>query len=414
MHQRARPAYISNRIGGESTKTLVTINLGNFGSTGRIIDEISNWCRPKGIRTIKVIPDDIQNRPLDNDTILACSQFIRISSIRLSRLTGLNGFFPFLSTIRLIKRIKKTNPDIIHLHNLHNSYINLPVLFAFLKNANIKTIWTIHDCWSFTGHCTHFTIEKCDRWKTMCKNCTQYRKYPASIYDNSRLMFHLKKKWFTNIPNLTIVSPSFWLSSLIHQSFLSSYTNIVIHNGINLDVFKPTNSSFREKYNLAEKNIVLGVAFDWSYRKGLDVFVELARRLPEKYQIILVGVDSELEKDLTKKIITIKKTNSQSELAEIYTAANVFVNPTREEVFGLVNIEALACGTPVITFNTGGSPECIDSSCGIVVEQNDIDGLETAIISCCEISIIDSTSCIQRAKLFDTNKTCDKYYSLYE
>ena len=198
------------------------------------------------------------------------------------------------------------------------------------------------------------------------------------------------------------------------MSYMSQYPIKVIYNGIDLSVFKPTESDFRAKYGLENKKIVLGVAFDWGVRKGLDVFVELSKRLSDEYRIVLVGTNDQIDSALPSNIISIHRTQNQRELAEIYTAADVFANPTREEAFGLVNVEALACGTPGVTFRTGGSPECYDDTCGVVVEKNDIDAMEREIRRICETHPYDIESCIKFAQGFDMYDRYREYIDLYQ
>ena len=258
------------------------------------------------------------------------------------------------------------------------------MLFSYIKKHNVPTVWTLHDCWSFTGQCPYFTIVRCDKWKTGCHNCPQYKEYPASFYDNTKRMWKLKKKWFTGIGNMTIVTPSKWLAELAKESYLKEYPIEVINNGIDLDVFKPTPSNFRERYGIpAETHIVLGVSFAWGYRKGLDCFVEMAEKLGEQYQIVLVGTDDEIDKNLPQNIISIHRTQNQKELAEIYSAADVFAMPTREENYPTVNMEAIACGTPVVTFNTGGSPEMLNEKVDRVVPVDDVNEMMSEIKNIC-------------------------------
>lgn len=354
---------------------IVQINGGAKGSTGKIMFGIAELAKAQGYDVMCASPITTTNR----DAGEGCGYYrigtfnSRRINVLLSRITGFNGCFAWMETYRFLKKLDEFKPDIIHLHNLHDSYINLPMLFSYIKKNNIPVVWTLHDCWAFTGQCPHFTIAKCDRWKTGCYDCRQYHEYPSSLYDNTKKMWNLKKKWFTGIKNLTIVTPSKWLARLVKESYLKGYPVKVINNGINLNVFKPRKSYFREQYSIPPSRIiVLGVAFGWGYKKGLDCFIELANKLPkEEYQIVLVGTDDKVDEILPDNIISIHRTENQDELAEIYTAADVFVNPTREEVLGLVNIEAQACGTPVITFNTGGSPECVDENSGFVVDSFD-------------------------------------------
>lgn len=394
----------------------VLINSCNFGSTGNIMLEIAETAENGGYTAAVCYPQSRDNsrKQKEKDFIIG-TRFSRNIHLMLAEITGLNGCFSYCSTLKLLKKLDKFKPDIIHLHNLHNCYINLPMLFKYIKKHNIKTVWTLHDCWSFTGHCPHFDMIGCDKWKTGCYSCPQYKEYPKSLFDNSKYMYRLKKKWFTGIKDMTIVTPSEWLAGLVKESYLKDYPVKVINNGIDLNVFKPTESDFREKYALENKYIVLGVAFGWGRRKGLDVFVELARRLDkEKYKVVLVGTDDNIDKLLPDNIISIHRTQNQTELAEIYTAADVFANPTREENYPTVNMEALACGTPVVTFNTGGSPEMFDETCGAAVAKDDNDAMYNEIIRICEAKPYSMEACIKKAKGFDKNEKFGEYIRLYE
>ena len=361
---------------------IVQINGGAKGSTGKIMMGIAEVARAQGHEVMCASPITTTNRDAGED----CGYYrigtfnSRRLNVALARITGFNGCFAWFETYKLLKKIDEFKPDIIHLHNLHDSYINLPMLFSYIKKHNVPTVWTLHDCWAFTGQCPHFTIAKCDKWKVGCHNCPQYKEYPASLYDNTKKMWQLKKKWFTGVKNMTIVTPSEWLAGLARESYLKQYPIEVINNGIDLNVFKPTHSNFRKQYGIpGDKYIVLGVSFAWGYRKGLDCFVEMAEKLDERYQIVLVGTDDEIDKNLPQSIISIHRTQNQKELAEIYSAADVFAMPTREENSPTVNMEAIACGTPVVTFDTGGCAETVDTSTGIIVSENEIDKLIEAI-----------------------------------
>ena len=348
--------------------------------------------------------------------ILIGNIFSRNLHIKLAKLTGYNGCFSILSTWNCLRKIKKISPDLIHLHNLHNCYINLPMLFKFIKKYNIRVIWTLHDCWSFTGQCPHFTLAKCEKWKIGCYECQSYREYPQSRVDKTQKMWKLKKKWFTGINNMTIVTPSQWLADLVKQSFLKDYPVQVINNGIDLETFKPISSDFRQRYNISESQyVLLGVAFGWGKRKGLDVFVELSKRLDDKqYKIVLVGTDYSVDKMLPKNIISIHRTQNQTELAEIYSVADLFVNPTREENYPTVNMESIACGTPVLTFRTGGSSEILDDKTGYVVDAVDIDDLEKQIVCICTKQVFSEDDCLERAMKFANNIKFQEYINLYK
>lgn len=396
---------------------IVQINGGAKGSTGKIMMGIADIARTQGHEVMCASPITTTNRDAGED----CGYYrigtfnSRRVNVALARITGFNGCFAWFETYKLLKKIDEFKPDIIHLHNLHDSYINLPMLFSYIKKHNVPTVWTLHDCWAFTGQCPHFTMVKCDKWKAGCYGCPQYKEYPASLYDNTKKMWQLKKKWFTGVKNMTIVTPSEWLAGLARESYLKQYPIEVINNGIDLNVFKPTHSNFRKQYGIpGDKYIVLGVSFAWGYRKGLDCFVEMAEKLGEQYQIVLVGTDDEIDKNLPHNIISIHRTQNQKELAEIYSAADVFVMPTREENYPTVNMEAIACGTPVVTFDTGGSPEMLDDKTGIVVEANDIEATKKAIKDICEKKRCnDEEYIVAYSKNFDMKKGFAEYIELY-
>lgn len=394
---------------------IVEINSVAFGSTGNIMMMAAEAARRRGHEVMTICPKSRSNQIAASKPDLMFGHILlRNIGSQLAYYTGYSGCFSLYDTKCLIKKIKRFNPDIIHLHNLHSEYINIPMLFDYIKKSHIRTVMTLHDCWAMTGGCAHFALQKCDKWKTGCFDCRIYRDYPDSWKDNTRKMYSLKKKWFTGVGKLDIITPSYWLGNVVRDSYLGSYPIHVIHTGINLDVFKPTESDFRKRYGIEDKKIVLGVAFGWGYKKGLDVFQKLAEDLPRGYQIVLVGTDDNVDNQLPSNVISIHRTENQQELSKIYTVADVFVNPTREEVLGLVNIEALACGTPVITFRAGGSPECVDKSCGIVVEIDGVDGMRDSIITICKDRPFSSESCQAFAKHFDQKYVFDQYVDIYE
>lgn len=393
---------------------ILEINSLVSGSTGSVMLMIAQRARALGHVVLTATPKSHTNTRKALENHLNFGHIIlRNISAKLAFLTGSSGCFNYIDTLLFLRKIDKFKPDVIHLHNLHSEYINLPLLFRYIKRNNIQTVWTLHDCWSFTGGCAHFTLEQCDKWKTGCYDCRIYRNYPASYFDNTRKMWRLKKEWFTNVPSLTIVTPSKWLGNLVKQSYLKEYPVKVIHNGINLEMFRPNHSSFRQDYGLEGKKIVLGVAYGWGVKKGLDVMLRLSEKLPDTYRIVLVGTNDEVDKQLAPNIISIHRTENQRELAEIYTVADVFVNPTREDNFPTVNIESLACGAPVVTFKTGGSPECIDETCGVVVPVDNVEEMYNSIIRICEECLFHSDNCVKRAELFDQNKVYKNYTDLF-
>lgn len=286
-----------------------------------------------------------------------------------SRLTDKTGFASKKSTIKLINKLDEIRPDIIHLHNIHGYYINIELLFNYIKKHNIEVIWTLHDCWAFTGHCAYFDYVGCNKWIKGCYKCPQLNRYPISFKDNSKDNFLKKKELFSNV-NMTIITPSNWLANLVNKSFLNAYKTKVIYNGVDSKIFHYVKSNFRIDNNLENKKIILGVASTWDERKGLKDFIKLAEIIDSKTVIVLVGLNDKQISLLPNNIIGIKKTTNVKELVEIYSSADIFFNPTYDDNFPTTNIEALLCGIPIITYDTGGCMECIfDDKCGLVVSK---------------------------------------------
>jgi putative colanic acid biosynthesis glycosyltransferase len=409
--------HMKKKEKGNACMKIVSINSVPYGSTGGIMVEVSKIaeeiCNAENFSFYGNWKKHPKKIALNSNRFGFLLE--NIISALFSKYSGYHNIGSVLGTYFLLKKISSIKPDIIHIHNIHLWVINVPLLFSYIKKYNISVIWTLHDCWAFTGQCPHFTMVKCDKWKTGCYHCPQYRKYPAAYVDRTKTMWELKRKWFTGVENMAIITPSQWLADLVKQSYLKDYQVKVINNGIDLSVFKLTPSDFREKHGLNGKNIVLGVAFGWGKRKGLDVFVELSKRLDsDKYKIVLVGTDDKTDQQLPDNILSIHRTQNQTELAQIYTAADVFANPTREENYPTVNMEAIACGTPVLTFRTGGSPEIIDENTGSVVDCDDIDAMEREIIRICEEKPYSKEACLERAQEFDMNNKFREYIRLYE
>ncbi len=394
---------------------VITINLGNFGSTGRIIKEIEYSFDSAKYCFYHCYPQREDNLKREANDIIICSSFWFKIARKLGKITGFLDCFNTISTRLLLRKIRRINPDIVHLHNLHGGYLNIRLLFKFLNNnKNTKVVWTFHDCWPFTGRCPHFVIEKCGKWENGCFSCCYSKnRYPEANVDNTKKLWKLKKELFSRLDNLTIVTPSNWLANLAKRSFFKNASVETINNGIDLNVFRPTRLGSNLRFLADYKFIILGVAFDWGYRKGLDVFIELSKQLDSDYQIVLVGTNETIDSLLPKNIISIHKTNSKEELAQLYSIADLFVNPTREDTFPTVNIESIACGTPVLTFKTGGSPEIINELCGSIVDCDDVENLKKEIIRICENRPFKSEDCLKRARIFDSKKTYRKYCSLY-
>ena len=389
---------------------IIQINSVPYGSTGKIMLQLSDLIRSQG-NDCYCFTGFTWKKTKRDDLSIISGIISKSTHLLLSKVTGYNGIFSILSTYKLLKKINTIQPDLIHLHNLHGWYINIPLLFKYIKKKNIAVIWTLHDCWSFTGHCPYYTLEK---WKKGCCDCKSYKSYPASLFDNSKKMWELKKQWFTGVKEMTIVTPSSWLANEAKQSYLNEYDIKVVNNGIDLTVFQPRKSIFRKKYSLDNKYVILGVALVWDKRKGIDSFIELANRLDNRFCIVLVGTDDDVDKMLPDSIISIHKTQNQKELAELYSSADVFVNPTREENYPTVNMEAIACGVPVITYDTGGSPEIISENSGITVICDDVDMLEKEIINVCVNQIFSKSSCLKDAKKFNKDIRFRQYMNLYQ
>lgn len=397
---------------------IVQINGGAKGSTGKIMMGIAEVARAQGHEVMCASPITSTNR----DDGKNCGYYrigtysSRRVNVALARITGFNGCFAWVETYKLLKKIDEFKPDIIHLHNLHDSYINLPMLFSYIKKHDIPVVWTLHDCWAFTGQCPHFTMVKCNKWKTGCHDCKQYREYPQSLYDNTKRMWKLKKRCFTGVKNLTIITPSEWLARLVKKSYLKEYPVNVINNGIDLNVFKPTENNYRKQWGITkDQKVILGVSFGWGVKKGLDCFIKLASNLDKNvFRIVLVGTDEKVDRILPSNIISIHRTQNQKELAGIYTAADVFVIPTREENYPTVNLEALACRTPVVTFRTGGSPEMLNDKTGIVVDVDDIEAMKKAIEDICKKKKCGNREYIvEYSKQFDMQNKFAEYIKLY-
>lgn len=308
------------------------------------------------------------------------NQFDVLFHAVMTRLTDRTGFFSKDATCKLIDEIKGYNPDIIQLHNLHGYYLNIQMLFDFLKEYQKPVVWTLHDCWAFTGHCAYFDYVQCEKWKEECYKCPNRLQYPKSFIDNASENYEKKKNLFTSVTNLTLVVPSVWLRERVEKSFLQSFPVKVVYNGIDLEQFnyEVKKMQFRQKNHIDDKIIILGVASVWSERKGLETFVQLSKRLPEPYRIVLVGLNAKQKKKLPPNIIGIERVESKKELAEIYADADIFLNPSKEETFGLTTIEALACGTYSIVLRDTACAEIAELNGGKVVDGT-IESIERAI-----------------------------------
>lgn len=389
---------------------LLQINItANWGSTGKIAETIGVAAMSRGWESYIAYGGSC------NDSR---SQLIRVGQksnrylhFAEQRIRDNEGLCSRDATKKLIGQIKEIKPDVVQLHNIHDHYLNYRLLFEYLNKTDIKVVWTFHDCWAFTGHCFHFVTKDCEKWKTGCYECPMRNVLPKTMLDRSRENYELKKRLFSGCKNLIIVPCSDWMAGFVRQSFLKNKRIEVIKNGVDLGVFKPL-----EKANEDSTYSVLSVSSVWLKEKGLEDIYALRKLLPENYSICMVGLSESQMKDLPDGIDGIQRTQNVQELVRLYSQANVLINPTYADTFPTVNLEALACGTPVITYRTGGSPEAVSPETGFVVEQGDVAGMAEAIRSICDKGKAHYTeACRKRAEeQFDKDKCFEKYVELYE
>ncbi len=349
-------------------------------STGRIMQEIAELATQHGWECYIAYSKGRDGmKPCKVKTVPVGNRWSTAWHGVMTRLLDRHGLASNSATRRFIKEIERIKPDIIHIHNIHGYFLNYKILFDYLSKAGIPVIWTVHDCWLYTGHCYYYSFAQCDKWETTCNNCPQRKLFPTSYFiDRSKQNFLDKQAAFCSMPKdkLTIVPVSKWIRGEMQQSFLKDYNYQVIHNGIDTDTFNIYDTeAVKAKYNLTGKHIILGVASIWSEEKGLNDFVRMAPLLHDDEVIVLVGIKEEEKKLLPNNIVPIARTENIRQLAELYAAADAFVNPTWQDNYPTVNMEAIACGTPVVTYRTGGSIETITPDTGIIVEQGDVQGL---------------------------------------
>jgi putative colanic acid biosynthesis glycosyltransferase len=387
----------------------------NSGSVGRIAEQIGEVVLENGWESY--ITFARRNNPSKSNTIRIGSNLDVYRHVLETRILDNHCFSSKSATESLIDKIKKIQPDIIHLHHLHGYYINVEILFKYLKNVNVPIVWTFHDCWSFTGHCTNFDFVGCEKWKTICHECEQKSEYPKSLFlDRSRENFYSKKRIFNSLDKLYIVSVSQWLDSIVAQSFLSKIPRQVIYNGVDINLFSESNYNYiREKYCIGNKFIILGVATNWDKRKGFEDFLKLSKMINSDELIVLVGLNNSQIKNLPNNIIGIKRTENSKELAEFYSAADIFINLSVEETFGLTTAEALSCGTPAIVYDTTACPEVVNADTGFIVKKQDLSGVLEKIAEVkLKPSRYYSSACRKRAiTLFNKSDRYMEYLQLY-
>ena len=403
----------------ETRRVMLVNTVVGTGSVGRLVEGLYNTLTANGYECMVAYGRDTHPEGM-NAYRIGQDLDVYIHGA-LSRITDRHGFYSKRATLEFINVIEEFSPDIIHLHNVHGYYLNIRVLFDYLKTSGIRVIWTLHDCWTFTGHCSHFEYIGCMKWTTGCYACEQLAEYPKSVgKDNSQRNYADKKELFTGFSDMTIVTPSQWLKSRVEQSFMGEYHTVVVPTGIDTSVFRPVAEErrddnlvfrLRNSLNLRNKNVLLGVANPWRTRKGIMQFVSLSKLINERCVIVLVGLDDDQISSLPESIIGIGHTDSVYELAALYSMADIYVNLTLEDTFPTTNIEALACGTPVITYRSGGSAESIDDTCGIAVERNSVQGVVAAIDTILSQKGIAYTSeeCVRHAMLYDKEVRFEEY-----
>ncbi len=385
-------------------KCLIINSVCGIGSTGRICVDIAEELSKNG-HEVKIVygREPIPDRSRNYAIRIGTDFDVKMHGLK-ARCFDAAGFGSTEVTKKLIAWIKSYAPDIIHLHNIHGYYINIEILFDYLKNCGKKIIWTLHDCWSFTGHCPYFEFAGCNKWITGCGKCPQIKEYPRSYLDLSHKNWKRKEKIFSSVSNMILVTPSQWLAELVGKSYLSGYPVKVINNSVDTSIFKPTESNIKEENGLCDKKIILGVASEWNYRKGLNYMIDLAGKLGNEYAVVIIGVSEEQKRNLPSNVVGILRTANAQELVKWYSSAAVFVNPTLEDNYPTTNLESIACGTPVITFNSGGSPESARLY-GAVVDKGDVDKI------CQLIRNADFTNKVESLTMESMVK---KYLYLYE
>ena len=401
--------------------TLLQINSAvNYSSTGKIVEQLGVAARMDGWKTYVAHGARYVKQSELEDLHIDSLWEERLHGIK-SKLFDAHGLGSTFSTRKLVEKIIAIGPDVIHLHNIHGYFINYPILFDYLSKAKIPVIWTFHDCWPLTGHCAYFDLANCEKWKTGCHDCELKGQYPVSWIDESARNY-LKKKHYFNLPkDMTIVPVSRWEEGVIKDSFLKGYATQVIYSGIDIEEFKPTESRLRDAMMLDGKFVILGVASGWGREGRLNGFLELRKHLDDHYTIILVGLTREQIDSMPSGIVGVERTNNVQELAAFYTMADVFINPTMQDSFGLTSVEALACGTPAITYRSGGSPETVDNNTGLVVERGNAGELANAVFSIEKVLKVDNPwgqygkeTCRKRAvENFNKYERYQDYISLY-
>lgn len=382
------------------------------GSTGRIAVDLAHMLEEHGDECC--IAFSRGTKPEDVD----CFQFGNKAEIYwhgiMTRLTDRHGMYSKGATKELIEKIKKYQPDIIHLHNIHGYYLNIQLLFEFLREYNKPVVWTLHDCWSYTGHCSHYTCVECNRWQKECYKCPLKRDYPGSILlDHSTQNYRTKKQLFTSLVKLHLVTPSEWLKNEVEKSFFMDIPCTAIPNGIEIEKFVYRENNLKKTLGISNKKVILGVANVWTEQKGINDFIQLAELLDETYQLVMIGVDEQRKKRLPANIIALDRTKNIEELIDYYSMADIYFNSSIEETMGMTTGEAICCGTPVVAYRSTAVPESVGDGCGVVLEPHDTEGVARAFAEIISRQEKYKNACLAYRQRFDKKISNEAYYKLY-
>lgn len=387
----------------------------NCGAPGRIVEQIGVLAQTKGweVYVVHGSRHSAPSRLISLSRTSTIQEYLHAARSIMFDGQGLSGR---KLTKHIVKQIEALQPDLIHIHNLHGYYINYEVLFDYLNQTQIPVVWTFHDLWPITGHCAHFDFNNCDKWKYGCSNCKFHKEYPSSFIDLSKRNYQLKKRLFTGVKNMTLVPVSDWVGDILSQSFLNKYPVHRIYNGVDIRIFSPCDTDLRARMNMEGKHILLGVASPWGEKKGFKDYLALRKVLPDEYVIIMVGLTTKQITGLPSGIIGIERTKSQTELAEYYNLADITLNLSYQETFGMTTVEGMSCGTPGIVYDRTASPELVTPATGIVVEAGNIGQLATAVIDMTKQGKdAYSRACRKRAEEhFDKDKCFEEYIRLYD
>ena len=418
---------------------IAQINVVSSLSTGRIAVQLCRLVSQHGHKALLCHSRD--HAPKDIFSYRIGCMLDTYVHLGLARITDRAGFFSRFATKRLIRQLKLYKPDLIHLHNLHGYYLHLPTLFHYLKEVDIPVVWTLHDCWAYTGHCAYYTTAKnapplqavrrrakqetvgCDRWMGGCGQCVLKRSYPSSwLMDQSARNWAEKRELFRGVKHMVLTTPSEWLKSEVKKSFLKDYPVYALPNGVDLATFRPcADESFMDdvirSYGLERtggRKLILSVAAVWDERKGLEDLIELSEKLGPEYCVAAVGLDEYQIQALPKNtVLGIKRTGNVHDLCALYTAADVYLSTSKEETMGMTLVEALACGTQVICYDATAMPEIVTDDVGEVAPLGDIEALADSVRHLCA-EPKNSADCMARAAEYESSLRFQAYIELYE